>query len=96
MLSKPNQLSPPTPCSTQIGLLAPLGADVAGALQERRRLGRRQLGGEDVDLGVREVPDAAGVVEIEVGGDDVPDVRGIVTECLDLADRRLAAHRRSA
>ena len=53
---------------------APLLADVAGALQERGRPRRGQLGGEDVDLRVREVADAAGVVEVEMGGDDVADV----------------------
>ncbi len=35
---------------------------------------RVHLGPEDVDLGVREVAEAAGVVAVEVGEDDVADV----------------------
>ena len=49
---------------------------------------RLELGGEHVDLGLGEVGQAAGVVEVEVGGDDVADVAGGEAERLELRQRR--------
>src|SRR3954452_16553290 len=71
-------------------LLAPLPADGARPLRQGRRPSRGPLGREDVDLRVREVADAPGVVEVQVSRDDMADVRRVVSERLDLADRRLA------
>ena len=42
-----------------------------------------------MDLGVREVGDAAGVIEVEMRGDDVADVGRVVAQRLDLANRGL-------
>ena len=85
------------PVLDPVRVLAPLLAHVAAALRRADGgLGRRELGREEVDLGVREVPDAAGVVDVEVGGDDVADVLGIVTQRLDLANGCLVLDRRRA
>ena len=50
---------------------------------------RLQLAREDVDLGLGEVGQAAGVVGVEVGGDDAAHVAGGEAERLDLLQRRL-------
>ena len=51
-----------------------VGAAVARSLVQARVQRRRQLRREDVDLGIGEVGQAAGMVDVEVGGDDVPYV----------------------
>ena len=55
----------------------PLGLEVPRAVAERGVEGGVQLGPVDVDAGVREVREAAGVVEVEVGDDDVAHVGGV-------------------
>ena len=62
----------------------PLGGDVARPLAQARRQGGVQLRAEDMHPGLREVADAAGVVEVEVGQHDVGDVLDPVTERQDL------------
>ena len=47
------------------------------------------FGGGDVDLGVGEIGQAAGVVKVEVGEDNVPDIGAAKAEPFDLAGRGL-------
>jgi hypothetical protein len=65
---------------------------VAVPLLERgagvRRLVLRTV---DVHLGVREVDDAAGVIDVEVGGDDVAHVGGVEAEAGEVAEDGLGA-----
>ncbi len=63
---------------------------VAHALAHRWALHRFVFTGPQVDLGRREVRQAAGVVEVEVGHDDVLDIRRIEAERAHLRDRCLA------
>ena len=57
--------------------MGPVGAaDVAQPLVQLRVQGRLELRREDVDVGVGEVGQPAGVVEVEVGDRDVADVGG--------------------
>ena len=64
-----------------------LHAPVAGAIAEPRIARLGQLGRHDVNLGVGEVGDAAGVVEVEVGHRDVSDLVWGESERRQLADR---------
>ncbi len=47
------------------------------------------LGGEDMHLGIREVGQAAGMVQVQVGHHDMTHVGGLEAECLHLMQRRL-------
>ena len=88
-LSKPSHSSPSASWVTHFGVVLPVGAaDVAQAVAERGVERRLELGREQVDLGLGEVGQAAGVVEVEVGGDDLADVGGAEAERFELPQRR--------
>ena len=67
-----------------------MGGEVARPVAQARVHRRVELGPEDVDLGVGEVGQPAGVVGVEVGGDDLADVARGEAEGLDLLQRGLA------
>lgn len=68
-----------------VGLVRPLGAPVAGLLEPRRGDYRAErLGGSDVDLGMREVGQAADVVQVEVRDHDVANIVAAEAELFDL------------
>ncbi len=63
-------------------VVLPVDAEVAGAVAQARVEGGVELAAEDVDLGLGEVGQAAGVVGVEVGGDDLAHVGGVEAEAL--------------
>ena len=79
--SNPSHSSPRTRCRTQSGPCAHWASAVAGPVAQRRVHRSVELVLEHVHAGRREVPEPAGVVEVEVGEHDVGDVLRLVTEC---------------
>ena len=71
-----------------LGVVRPVGRAVAHPVPPGRGSDRRGcLGRGDVDLGVGEIGQAAGVVKIEVGEDNVPDIAAAGAEPFGLARR---------
>ena len=71
------------------GSMSPVGRDVALAFAPTRVHRRLQLAPEQVDFGLGEVGQAAGMVEVEVGGDHMAHVVRIKAALTDLGDRGL-------
>ena len=73
----------------EVRSVRPLRAAEPEPLPTARLNAPRELRGGHVDLGVREVGEAADVVDVEVGRDDVADVVDAKPEALDLPGRGL-------